>query len=89
MLCFGPYFEKGLSKEGRFVRQIDRIENVLEAFECWKRNKKFPFHLWWRYAEQTITEPALIEFLTEIEKEKLKIEKEAKKKKRKSNKKNE
>ncbi len=65
-------YEKGVSEEGRFVRQIDRAENLLEAFECWTRNKKFPTKPWWQHAEEVIDDPVILEFLKKIEKEELK-----------------
>jgi putative hydrolase of HD superfamily len=65
-------YERGLSREGRFVAQVDRAENLLEAFECWKRNKKFPTKPWWQHADEVIDDPIILEFIKEIEKEELK-----------------
>jgi len=67
-------FENHSSQEGRFVKQVDRIENLLEAFECWARNREFPFHLWWQYAEQVINQHPFLDFLEAVEKEHQKLE---------------
>lgn len=56
-------YEKGLSKEGRFVRQIDRVENLLQAMEYWDKDKKFPTKPWWIHAKEAVDDPLLIEFM--------------------------
>jgi len=60
------------SPEAKFVSQIDIVENLLEAFEWWKKNKKFPTKPWWEHADEVIDNPLLQRFLKEIEKEELK-----------------
>lgn len=60
------------SPESRFVHQIDVIENLIEAFECWEKDKKFPTTPWWQHIDEIIDDPLLLEFLKEIEKEELK-----------------
>ncbi len=67
--------EIGISKEGRFVRQIDKTENLIEAFDCWKRDKKFPTKPWWQHADEVIDDPLILKFLTEIEIEELRDKK--------------
>jgi putative hydrolase of HD superfamily len=64
-------YEAGVTKEGRFVRQMDRAENLLEAFELWKRDNNFPTKPWWQHADEVIDDPVLLRFLKEIEKEEL------------------
>lgn len=71
-------YELGTSKEGMFVRQIDRAENLLEAFNCWQENKKFPTKPWWQHADEVIDDPVILEFVKEIEKEELKYNKRVK-----------
>lgn len=61
-------YEQGLTKEGRFVRQIDRLENLLQALEYWKRDKKFPISSWWVQIEELVDHPDLIEFMVSLEK---------------------
>lgn len=64
-------YESGKSKEGRFVCQIDRAENLIEALDCWERDKNFPTKPWWQHADEVIDDPVILKFLTEIEKREL------------------
>ena len=64
-------YELGKTKEGRFVRQADRAENLIEAFDCWKRDASFPTKPWWQHADEVIDDPVVLKFLTEIEIEEL------------------
>lgn len=65
-------YHKNGSPEAKFVSQIDIAENLLEAFEWWKKNKKFPTQPWWEHADEVIDDLNLLKFLKEIEKEELK-----------------
>jgi putative hydrolase of HD superfamily len=62
-------YESGFSKEGRFIRQIDKLENLLQALEYFKKNKKFPIGPWWVEIEETIDDPVLLKFLKVLDKE--------------------
>lgn len=59
-------YEKGLTQEGRFVRQIDRLENLLQALEYWKKDKKFPINSWWVQIEELVDHPDLIKFMVSL-----------------------
>jgi len=61
-------YEKGLTREGRFVRQVDRVENLLQALEYWKKNKPFAIKPWWVQIEELVDDPTLLEFLKTLEK---------------------
>lgn len=61
-------FEKGLTKEGRFVKQIDKVENLLQGLEYWKKYGRIQKRLWMRWIKEILDTPVLIEFLTVIEK---------------------
>lgn len=61
-------YERGLTAEGRFVRQIDRVENLLQALEYWQKEKKFAIEPWWVQIEELIDDPILIKFLKSLEK---------------------
>ena len=61
-------YEKGLTREGRFVRQVDRVENLLQALEYWKKNKQFAIKPWWVQIEELVDDPTLLEFLKSLEK---------------------
>jgi len=56
-------YEKGLTREGRFVRQLDRIENLLQALEYWKKDKQFSMEPWWIQIEELVDDPILLDFM--------------------------
>ena len=61
-------YEKGLTKEGRFVRQLDRIENLIQALEYLKEGNKFAIGPWWEQKEELIDDPILLKLLSLLEK---------------------
>ncbi|MDO8424651.1 MAG: HD domain-containing protein [bacterium] len=61
-------YEKGLTPEGRFFRQTDRMENFLQAYEYWSKFKNPPLAPWWLWAREFFDEPILIEFMDALEK---------------------
>ncbi|MFH1401897.1 MAG: HD domain-containing protein [Parcubacteria group bacterium] len=61
-------YEKGLSKEGRFFRQADRMENFLQAYEYWRKYKNPPLGPWWLWAREFFDNPIMIEFMGLLEK---------------------
>jgi len=65
-------YEKGLTKEGRFVKQADKVINLLQGLEYWKKFGRIPHELWIRRIKEVIDDPTLLKFLKEIEKEELK-----------------
>jgi len=65
-------FEKGLTKEGRFVKQVDKIENLLQGLEYWKKYGKIQHRLWMRWIKEIIDDPVLLEFIRTLEKNYLK-----------------
>ncbi len=62
-------YESGLTPEGRFFKQADRLENFLQAIEYWKTNKNFPQKPWWSQIRELIDEPVLLDFVGEMDKE--------------------
>ncbi len=62
-------YEKGLTPEGRFFNQADRLENLLQAMEYWKEQKRGPQKPWWEWARESFDDPILLEFVNEINKE--------------------
>lgn len=60
-------FEKGLSKEGRFVKQVDKAENYLQGMEYWKRYGKIRQKLWARWAKEIFDDPVLIKFFRAVD----------------------
>lgn len=61
-------FEKGLSPEGRFLKQVDKAENLLQGLEYWKREGKIQRHLWGRWSKEIFDDPVLIDFVKDIDK---------------------
>ena len=74
-------YAKAKSQESKFVYQIDATENLVEAFECWKKNKKFPTRPWWQHIDEIVDNPVLLKFLEAIEKKELEKRKKPKKRK--------
>lgn len=61
-------YDKGISREARFIRQLNRLETLLQAFEYGKETKRRPYHSWWIGTEERVDDPFLIEFMLEIAK---------------------
>jgi len=59
-------YSKGSSREARFVRQINRLETLLQAFEYGKESECRPFNSWWIGSEEQIDDPVLIECMLQI-----------------------
>ena len=62
-------YDRGLTQEARFVRQINRLETLLQAFEYGKESKCRPFNSWWIGSEEQIDDPSLLECMLEIAEE--------------------
>lgn len=62
-------YEKGLTPEGKFFKQTDRLENFLQALEYWKKYKKPPQGPWWEWAREFFDDPHILEFIDEMGKE--------------------
>ncbi len=60
-------YENGITAEGRFVEQGDRIINLLQGLEYWKRYGRIPHKLWVRRSKEVIDDPVLLELLKDIE----------------------
>ena len=61
-------FCEGKTREGRFVKQADKIANFLQGIEYWKKYGKIQHRLWTRWIKEIIDDPVLIRFIKEIEK---------------------
>jgi putative hydrolases of HD superfamily len=59
------------SPEAKFVVQVDRAENLLEAFEQFERNRKFPTQPWWEHADEVIEDKDLHDLLEVISQEEI------------------
>ena len=61
-------YEKRFSREGKFARQVDQIEGMLEAIYHLGKNKRAWVTPWWEEAEETIDDKILLDFLKVIQK---------------------
>lgn len=61
-------FENRSTKEGKFVKQLDKMENLLQALEYWKEQGQIQRDLWIIAAREWCIDPLLIEILNEIDK---------------------
>ena len=60
-------YEKGLTREGRFVKQIDKVENLLQGLEYWKKYGKIQHKLWMRWIKEWIDDPVLLVFVRVVD----------------------
>lgn len=60
-------YEKGTSKEGKFVKQVDKIETLIQAIEYFGPGKT-PAMGWWEEVEESTEDPLLLDFLKVIQK---------------------
>jgi putative hydrolase of HD superfamily len=61
-------FEKRLSKEGDFARQVDKIETLIQAIQYFGTEKGSLAESWWEESEEITSHPLLLEFLKVIQK---------------------
>lgn len=62
-------YEKRLSKESRFLRQIDKAENFLQSLEYWEKDKSLPQKAWWIQASQLFDDKMIIELTENMDKD--------------------
>ncbi len=67
MDCWLEY-ERMFTEEGRFVKQGDKIETLLQALEYWGSDPNSPVLGWWEEVEELVDDPILREFLEKVEK---------------------
>ena len=60
-------YEKRISKEGRFVRQVDRIETLVQAIEYFGTKKETGGTSWWESTEEVVEDPLFLDFLKIIQ----------------------
>ena len=60
-------YEKGLSPEGRFFKQTDRMESFLQAAEYWKKYKKPIQRPIWLWARELFDDPVLLDIIGAID----------------------
>ncbi len=58
--------EKRISKEAKFVRQLDKIEMLLQSIEYFGSDKNTGGTSWWEGTEEVVEDPLLLDFLAVI-----------------------
>lgn len=59
-------YEKGVSREARFVKQINRLETLLQALEYGREEKIRVYHSWWIGTKERVDDPLLLKFMTSL-----------------------
>ena len=59
---------KKISKETHFVKQVNRLEALLQALEYGEEDEKRPFRSWWVGTKELVDDSTLVEFLEALDK---------------------
>jgi len=73
--CLWRDYEEGGTKEARFVRQADRMINLLQGLDYWRKYGKIKYRLWVMRAKEVFDDPLLLELLKAIERKLIKKKK--------------
>ncbi|MFC1789673.1 HD domain-containing protein [Patescibacteria group bacterium] len=60
-------YEKRISKEAKFIKQIDRIETLIQSIEYFGARKDRGGTSWWEGTEEIVEDPLLLDFLHVIQ----------------------
>jgi putative hydrolase of HD superfamily len=61
-------YENRITKEGRFVKELDRIETLIQSIEYFGKDEKVAGSSWWEGTEEIVEDPMLLDFLKVIQK---------------------
>jgi putative hydrolase of HD superfamily len=61
-------YERSVSKEGRFVNYLNRIETLIQSIEYFGTENVNEMTGWWEWVEEIVDDPFLLEFLELIQK---------------------
>ncbi len=61
-------YERNKSRDGRFVKQGDKVETLFQALEYWGDKPGSPVIGWWEEIENTVDDPILEGFLVDMAK---------------------
>ena len=67
LILYWDDFQRGLTKESKFVRRVSKLENLLQALEYWKKDKQFAIESWWIQTEELVDDPILLKFLKALD----------------------
>ena len=60
-------YKTGTSREGRFFRQVDRIEALLQALEYQSQDKNIPITSFWLQLKELLDDQLLMEFVVAVD----------------------
>lgn len=75
LLGFWDEYHRMDTPEARFVYQLDRAENLIEALESFEENRKFPTRPWWEHADEVIHDSKILDFVEAISRAEMNIAK--------------
>lgn len=61
-------YEKGITREGKFVKQVDKIEAMLQAIEYFGAKENNEVSGWWEEIGELVEDPLLLDFIKVIQK---------------------
>lgn len=61
-------YEEMRTREGRFVRQVDRLEPLIQAVEYKRRGKLSDLNVYWVQVKEWLDNPRLVKFVEELDK---------------------
>jgi len=61
-------YEKGMSKEGRFIKEINSVETLVQSIEYFGPKEKIGGTTWWESTEEIVEDPLLLDFLKILQK---------------------
>lgn len=60
-------YEEGKTKEARFVKQVNRIQTLMQALDYGRRHKIRVYKSWWIGSKEKIDDPQLLEAMKVLE----------------------
>lgn len=67
IVYFWKEYEKGDSREGSFVQQLNRIETLLQSIEFFGTKDVIKRTNWWEWTNEIVSDPLLLKFLKIIQ----------------------
>jgi len=68
VLSFWLDYEKGASKEGRFIKEINSVETLVQSIEYFGPKEQIGGTTWWESTEEIVEDPMLVDFLKILQK---------------------
>jgi putative hydrolase of HD superfamily len=61
-------YQHGFTKEARFLKQVNRMETLLQALEYAQETRRRPYKSWWIGSQERVDDPILLKFMEELDK---------------------